>query len=146
MSSKYKLFSLGTLAVGFALPYGGYYVVDKFFDVYLVDFTVHTGVATKLSTYHVFAGITTTFGGRKGEVQRDFNLEMLIEAAWGGSLKELDKKEESFISVSFRHAWTASLFITTFIRLDSQSLMDGEEVTDPGPTTLMGIGLDYHLY
>ncbi len=131
------------MAIGFALPYGGYYVVDKFFPVSFFDLTVHTGVGTKLTTYHVFAGITGTFGNRRGKINRDFNLEMLLEAAWGGSLKQIDKKEESFISLSFRHAWTSSLYITTFVRYDNQPLMQDSEITSDGPITRMGIGLDY---
>jgi hypothetical protein len=149
-SVKYQLMPMDpdnhqvSMAIGFALPYGGYYVVDKFFAVSFFDITAHTGVATKLTTYHVFAGITTTFGNRRGDINRDFNLEMLIEAAWGGSLKQIDKKEESFISLSFRHAWTPALYITTFIRYDNQPLMeDGNEVS-AGPITRMGLGLDYH--
>jgi hypothetical protein len=44
------------MAIGIALPYGGYYVVDKFFNIKYFDVTVHTGVATKLITYHTYAG------------------------------------------------------------------------------------------
>jgi hypothetical protein len=149
-SVKYRLMSMTpsnyhvAMAVGFALPYGGYYVVDKFFDIGYFDLTVHSGVGTKLTTYHVFAGVTTTFGHRVGQIQRDFNLEMMIEAAWGGSLKELNKKEEAFISLSFRHSWTSRLFITTFIRYDNQPLMQDDEIISSGPTVRMGLGLDYH--
>jgi hypothetical protein len=131
------------MSLGFALPYGVYYVVDKHVNVNFFDLTVHTGVATKLTTYHVFAGITTTFGNRIGQIQRDFNLEMLLEAAWGGSLKQLDKKEESFISMAFRYAWTNSLYIKTFLRYDNQPLIENGEEVDPGPVTLVGLGLDY---
>jgi hypothetical protein len=134
------------MAIGFALPYGAYYVADKYIDVTYFDVTVHTGVATKLTTYHVFAGFTFTFGNRLSEIQRGFNLEMLVEAAWGGSLKELDKKEEAFVSLSFRYAWTSALFITTFIRYDNQPLTKDGEVFSSGPTTLMAVGLDYHIF
>jgi hypothetical protein len=132
-----------SMSLGFALPYGAYYVVDKHVDVNFFDLTIHSGVATKLTTYHVFAGITTTFGERIGQIQRDFNLEMLIELAWGGSLKQLDKKEESFISLAFRYAWTNSLFIKTFLRYDNQPLIENGAEIDPGPVTLVGLGLDY---
>lgn len=132
------------MAIGFSLPYGGYYVVDKFFDVTWVDLTVHSGVASKLTSYHVFAGLTATFGRRFGQIRRDFNLEMLFEMAWGGSLKELDKKEESFLSLSFRHAWTPELYITTFIRYDNQPLYNEEEDPIEAPTIRMGLGLDFH--
>jgi hypothetical protein len=148
---KYQLMAMGqsnhfvAMAIGFALPYGGYYVVDKYIDVTLFDLTVHSGVSTKLTTYHVFAGLTFTFGERLGEIQRGFNLDMLIEASWGGSLKQLDKKEESFVALSFRHGWTNNLFITTFIRHDNFPLIQNEEVVSTAPTTRMGVGLDYHL-
>lgn len=149
-SVKYSLMPMTTdnyqvaMSLGFALPYGVYYVVDKHIDVNFFDMTIHTGVATKLTTYHVFAGITTTFGHRIGQIQRDFNLEMLLEAAWGGSLKQLDKKEESFISMAFRYAWTNSLYIKTFLRYDNQPLIENGEEAIPGPVTLVGLGLDYH--
>jgi hypothetical protein len=133
------------MAIGFALPYGAYYVADKYLNVKYFDMAVHTGVATKLTTYHVFAGLTFTFGERIGEIQRGFNLEMLVEAAWGGSLKELDKKEESFISLSFRHAWTSALFIKTYIRYDNQALTNSGEEVSGATTVLMAVGLDYHF-
>ena len=150
-SVKYQIMQMNSsnyyvgMAAGIALPYGAYYVADKYFDINFFDLTVHSGVATKLSTYHVFAGLTFTFGNRLNSIQRGFNLEMLVEAAWGGSLKELDKKEEAFISVSFRHAWTPSLLITTFIRHDNQPLTNNGEVVSEGPTTLMAVGLEYHF-
>ena len=87
MQMKSSSYYVG-MATGFALPYGAYYVADKYFNITLFDLTVHTGVATKLTTYHVFTGLTFTFGNRLNDVQRGFNLEMLLEAAWGGSLKE----------------------------------------------------------
>ena len=117
------------MAGGFGWPYGSYYVVDKFFNAKIFDITLHSGVATKLVTYHTFVGATVTFGNRIGEIQRDFPLEMLLEASWGGSLKQLDKKEEGFFAISFRQAWTSSLFIHTFFRID-------------GATKYMGLGLD----
>ncbi len=149
-SVKYQLMMMNpdnyhvSMAIGFALPYGGYYVVDKLVTFSFFDLTVHTGVASKLTTYHVFAGITTTFGNRIGDIHRDFNLEMLIEAAWGGSLKQIDKKEESFLSLSFRHAWTSTLYITTFVRYDNQPVVEDKDVISRAPTTRMGLGLDYH--
>jgi hypothetical protein len=148
-SVKYRLMPMDQenyhvgMAIGFALPYGGYYVVDKFFPVNFFDITVHTGVGTKLTTYHVFGGITVTFGNRTGMMNRDFNLEMMIEGAWGGSLKQIDKKEESFISLSFRHAWTATLYMTAFVRYDNQPLTEDGSVVSEGPISRMGVGLDY---
>jgi hypothetical protein len=131
------------MAVGFSLPYGAYYVVDKFFNCRIVDITVHSGVATKLTTYHAFAGAVFTFGARTGEIERDFPLEMLIEGSWGGSLKQLNEKEEAFIAVSFRQAWTSCLFIKTFIRLDNQPFVRDKKIVHDSPIVRMGIGLDY---
>ncbi|HEX9654490.1 MAG TPA: hypothetical protein VGA99_12330 [bacterium] len=130
------------MAIGFGLPYGAYYVVDKFFDAKLFDITVHTGVGTKLTTYHAFGGATFTFGQRSGEVNRDFPLEMLVEGSWGGSLKQLAEKEEAFLAVSFRLAWTSSLFMTTFFRIDDQPFLD-DSVMQPSPTKRVGLGLSY---
>ncbi len=134
------------MAIGFGLPYGVYYVADKFFDLKVLDLTLHTGVGTKLTTYHAFAGMTFTFGKRTGEINRDFPLEMLIEGSWGGSLKQLNEKEEAFLAVSFRLAWTQSLFMTTFFRIDDQPLYDNFRMIDSGPTKRMGIGLNYTLF
>ena len=127
------------------MPYGAYYVVDKFLDVKVFDITVHTGVGTKLTTYHAFAGATLTFGKRTGEINRDFPLEMLLEGSWGGSLKQLNEKEEAFFAISFRLAWTSSLFMTTFFRIDSQSLFKDDSMIHSSPTKRMGIGLNYTL-
>ena len=134
------------MAIGFGLPYGVYYVVDKFFDLKAFDLTLHTGVGTKLTTYHAFAGMTFTFGKRTGAINRDFPLEMLIEGSWGGSLKQLNEKEEAFLAVSFRLAWTQSLFMTTFFRIDDQPLYDDFSMIDAGPTKRMGIGLNDTLF
>ena len=71
-------------------------------------------------------------------------VEMLLEASWGGSLKQLDKKEESFIAIAFRHAWTPALYVKTFIRRDNQPLYENEKELSGAPTLLMGVGLDYH--
>ncbi len=133
------------MAIGFAFPYGAYYVVDKFFNVRFCDLTVHTGVATKLTTYHAFAGATLTFGERIGEIARDFPFEILLEGGWGGSLKQLNEKEEAFFAVSFRQAWTSSLYIKTFLRIDNQPLVENKTILRAGPTKRMGIGLDYSL-
>ncbi len=133
------------MAIGFGLPYGAYYVVDKYLDANVVDVTLHTGVGTKLTTYHAFAGVTITFGNRRGETGRDFPVELLLEGSWGGSLKQLSEKEEAFFAASFRFAWTSSLFMTTFLRIDSQPLFDnGVQVAD-GATRRVGIGLNYTL-
>ncbi|MFQ5650243.1 MAG: hypothetical protein ACE5IY_09915 [bacterium] len=148
-SVKYQVMSMTrkthrvAMAIGLALPYGAYYVVDKFFDATLVDITLHTGVGTKLTTYHAFAGATITFGRRAGEIHRDFPLEMLLEGSWGGSLKHLNEKEEAFFAISFRLAWTSSLFMTTFFRIDSQRLFEDAVMVESGPTRLVGIGLNY---
>lgn len=148
-SMKYQIMPMSeqnfrvAMAVGLALPYGAYYVADKFFDARLFDITVHTGMGTKLTTYHAFAGATFTFGKRTGEINRDFPLEMLVEGSWGGSLKQLDEKEEAFFAVSFRLAWTRSLYMTTFFRMDGQPLLDNDGQRQPSPTKRVGLGLNY---
>jgi len=134
------------MAIGFAFPYGGYYVVDKHVDLRLADMTIHTGVATKLTTYHAFAGLTFTVGERIAETQRGFNLEMLVEGGWGGSLKQLDQKEEAFLAVSFRYSWTTALYISTFIRFDNQPYFENGGIQETAPTTLMAVGLDFHVF
>jgi hypothetical protein len=134
------------MAIGIALPYGGYYVVDKFFNIKYFDVTVHTGVATKLITYHTFIGLTFTFGERISDIQRDFPMDLLLESGWGGSLKQLDKKEEAFFSVAVRQVWTPDLYITTFLRVDYQPLIEEDKIVSNSPTTRMGIGLDYRWY
>lgn len=148
-SLKYQIMPMSqqnfrvAMAVGFALPYGAYYVADKFFDAKFLDIAVHTGVGTKLTTYHAFAGATFTFGERTGEINRDFPLEMLVEGSWGGSLKQLDEKEEAFFAVGFRLAWTPSLYMTTFFRMDDQPFLDNDSRVQPGPTKRVGLGLNY---
>jgi hypothetical protein len=64
-----------------------------------------------------------------------------VEGGWGGSLEQLDEKEEAFAAVSIRHTWTRSLFLSAFFRIDQQpSVRDGREVL-PKPTKKMGLGL-----
>ena len=133
------------MAVGVAFPYGAYYVVDKFFDAKLFDVTLHTGAGTKLTTYHAFAGATLTFGRRLGEINRDFPLELLLESGWGGSLKQLNEKEEAFFSIALRLAWTSRLFIMTFFRADDQPFIENNRLINLGPTKRVGIGLNYTL-
>lgn len=134
-----------SMAFGLAAPYGAYYVVDKFFSLYVFDATIHTGFATKLTTYHAFAGATFSFGSRLKPYRRDFPTQLFIEGAWGGSLNQLDEKEEAFISISIRQAWTANLFISAYHRIDQQpSLRDGRIIKDK-PTKKMGVGLSLIL-
>jgi len=134
-----------SMAFGLASPYGAYYVVDKFFNLRFLDITLHAGIGTKLSTYHAFTGATLSFGSRTDSYQRGFPTQLCFEGAWGGSLKQLDEKEEAFYSVSIRHAWTQALFISTFYRVDQQpSIRDGIEV-QAKQTKKMGIGLSLIL-
>ena len=134
-----------SMACGIALPYGAYYVVDKHFSLKFYDITLHSGVGTKLTTYHAFAGMTFTFGKRTGEIHRDFPLEMMFEGDWGGSLKNLVEKEEAFLALSFRYAWTSSLQIMTFFRIDYQPSIEDNIIVSNSPTKRMGIGLDLAL-
>ncbi|MBN1408628.1 MAG: hypothetical protein JW956_12595 [Calditrichaceae bacterium] len=130
-----------SMALGATSPYGVYYVVDKFFNLNYLDATIHTGIATKLTTYHAWAGLTFAFGSRTTKYQRDYPTQLSIEGAWGGSLKQLNEKEESFIAFSIRHPWTASLFITAFYRIDQQPSLINNEVVEEKPTHKMGLGL-----
>lgn len=134
-----------SMALGVSSPYGVYYAVDKFFNLRYLDATIHTGIATKLTTYHAWAGITFAFGNRINKYQRDYPTQLCIEGAWGGSLKQLNEKEESFVAFSIRHPWTASLFITAFYRIDQQPAMRNEEVVEEKPTHKMGLGLSVIL-
>lgn len=134
-----------SMALGASSPYGVYYAVDKFFDLRQLDVTIHTGIATKLTTYHAWAGFTFAFGNRINKYQRDYPTQLCIEGAWGGSLKQLNEKEESFIAFSIRHPWTASLFITAFYRIDQQPAVRDEQVVDEKPIHKMGLGLSVIL-
>jgi hypothetical protein len=134
-----------SMALGATSPYGVYYVVDKFFNLSYLDATIHTGIATKLTTYHAWAGLTFAFGSRTTKYHRDYPTQLSIEGAWGGSLKQLNEKEESFIAFSIRHPWTASLFITAFYRIDQQPSLRDEKIVEDKPTHKMGLGLSIIL-
>ena len=134
-----------SMALGASSPYGVYYAVDKFFNFGYLDATIHTGIATKLTTYHAWAGFTFAFGNRINKYQRDYPTQLCVEGAWGGSLKQLNEKEESFIAFSIRHPWTASLFITAFYRIDQQPAVRDEQVVEEKPIHKMGLGLSVIL-
>ena len=134
-----------SMALGVCSPYGAYYTVDKFFNLHYLDATAHAGIATKLTTYHAWAGFTFAFGKRTAKYQRDYPTQICVEGAWGGSLKQLNEKEESFIAFSIRHPWTASLFITAFYRIDQQPATRNDKVVENKPTHKMGLGLSVIL-
>ena len=134
-----------SMALGVCAPYGAYYAVDKFFDLRFFNATTHAGIATKLTTYHAWAGCTFAFGNRTSKYQRDYPTQFCIEGAWGGSLKQLNEKEESFIAFSIRHPWTASLFITAYYRIDQQPATKDDKVVEGEPTHKMGLGLSIIL-
>lgn len=129
------------MAFGLAAPYGAYYVVDKLFDLHLFDLTLHGGLGTKLTTYHAFGGMTISLGKRIAPFRRSFPTQLCAEGAWGGSLNQLDEKEEAFLAVSIRHAWTSSLFISTFYRIDQQPSIRKKQIVEDKPSTRMGLGL-----
>lgn len=133
------------MAFGLAAPYGAYYVADKLFDLRIADLTLHAGLGTKLTTYHAFAGLTISLGKRIGSFHRGFPTQFCAEGAWGGSLNQLDEKEEAFLAVSIRHAWTASLFISTFYRIDQQPSIREGKIVEQKPTSRMGLGLSLVL-
>jgi hypothetical protein len=69
----------------------------------------------------------------------------MIEGAWGGSLNQLDQKEEAFFCVSIRHAWTSHLFISAWRRVDQQPLVRAGQVVKDKPVKRMGLGLSLIL-
>lgn len=133
------------MAFGLAAPYGAYFVVDKLFDLRFFNLTLHGGLGTKLTTYHAFGGVTVSLGKRIAPFMRSFPTQLCAEGAWGGSLNQLDEKEEAFLSVSIRHAWTPSLFISTFYRIDQQPSIRQGQVVEDKPTSRMGLGLSLIL-
>ncbi len=150
-SIKYRFMPMSSsnffvsMAFGLGSPYGAYFVLDKFFDLKLLDVMIHTGIGTKLTTYHAFLGTTISLGSRNGQFQRNFPMQLCLEGAWGGSLDQLDEKEEAFLSVSIRHAWTPHLFISAFYRNDQQPSVRNEVIVDEKPTDKMGLGLSLIL-
>ena len=148
-SVKYRFMSMSesnyyvAMAGGLCSPYGAYYVVDKRVRTMVNDLTVHMGISTKLTTYHVFAGLTFSSIEPEREVDRPFPLELAFEGSWGGSLKRINEKEEQFAAVTIRKAWTKSVFITTFLRFDNQPV--GADVAAKKTTKFVGIGLDYTI-
>ncbi len=129
------------MAVGIGMPYGAYVALDKFFDFKVADVTLHTGIGTKLTTYHAFAGATLALGSRMGTYARSFPLQLSVEGSWGGSLDQLDQKEEGFLAVSIRHAWTRTLYLSAFYRVDQQPSVQHGRVLHSKPTKKMGLGL-----
>jgi len=130
-----------SMAVGFGMPYGLYFVLDKFFDLKVADITLHSGIGTKLSTYHAFAGATLNIGKRIAPYRRDFPLQLSVEGSWGGSLNQLDQKEEAFVAVSMRHTWTQSIYLTAFYRIDQQPSVRNKVIIEKKPTRKMGLGI-----
>lgn len=138
---KYQLVAMDSstnysaMAFGVALPYGAYFAYDKsLWDKLL---TLHTGIATKLATYHAFMGLTVRFGRAKRGVQHTTPSRILLEGSWGGSLQDLSMMEESFWAVTYIHQWMPHLALEAYLRFDTA-------YENRDPVKQMGIGLGYN--
>lgn len=142
-SFKYQVVSDDTsgsksqVAFGLAMPYGAFYVYDRAFGVAGIPIKVHTGVGTKLTTYHAFFGVTLTLGAGQLQDNQPAPFRVSVEGSWGGSLQDLKAMEESFIAATSIYQWTRNITLEVFLRLDA-----GYNNSDP--TRYMGIGLGYN--
>ena len=124
------------MAFGITAPYGAFYTYDKYLSLRFLHVTLHTGIASKLITYHAFAGATMYFGSKGPNYRHSIPFRLIFEGSWGGSLKNLKEKEESFWAVTSIYQWTKTLTLEAFVRIDSEY----------GPherVKQMGIGLGY---
>ena len=125
-SAKYQLVSYreteGRTAVsaGFALPYGVFYTYDKHLRLFGTHTTIHTGVATKLTTFHGFTGLSIFFGAEDENYLHSGPIRLHLEGGWGGKTEELQQKEESFFAITTVYRWTDSLNLETWLRFDSK--------------------------
>lgn len=143
-SFKYQIVAMdpstnnSAMAFGITAPYGAFYTYDKYLSWKLLHATLHTGIASKLVTYHFFAGATVHFGNQGPNYTHSLPFRLIFEGSWGGSLKNLQEKEESFWAITSVYQWTKNLTLEAFVRFDSTY----------GPDNLlkrMGIGLGYIL-
>ena len=124
-SAKYQLVSYretgGRTAVsaGFALPYGVFYTYDKHLRLFGIHATIHTGVATKLTTFHGFTGLSIFFGAEDDHYLHSGPIRLHLEGSWGGDAENLKQKEESFFAITTVYRWTDSLNLETWLRFDS---------------------------
>ncbi len=141
-SLKYQVVAMdpatnnSAMAFGITAPYGAFYAYDKYLSLRFLHVTLHTGIASKLITYHAFAGATMHFGSKGPNYEHSIPFRLIFEGSWGGSLKNLKEKEESFWAVTSIYQWTKNLTLEAFVRSDSEY----------GPherVKQMGIGLGY---
>ena len=144
-SFKYQIVAMdpstnnSAMAFGITAPYGVFYVYDKYLSVRFLKVTLHTGMATKLITYHFFGGATVHFGSKGPDYTHSLPFRLIFEGSWGGSLKNLQEKEESFWAVTSVYQWTNNLTLETFVRFD------GSYSDDISSVKRMGRGLGYIL-
>lgn len=144
-SFKYQIVAMdpstnnSAMAFGITTPYGAFYAYDKYLSVRFLRATLHTGIATKLITYHFFAGATIHFGSQGPDYTHSLPFRLIFEGSWGGSLKNLQEKEESFWAITSVYQWTNSLTLETFVRFD------GPYGFNNPSSKRMGIGLGYIL-
>jgi len=141
-SLKYQIVAMdpttnnSAMAFGITAPYGAFYAYDKYLSLRFFHVTLHTGIASKLITYHAFAGATMHFGSKGPNYEHSIPFRLIFEGSWGGSLKNLKEKEASFWAVTSIYQWTQNLTLEAFVRFDSEY----------GPherVKQMGIGLGY---
>ncbi len=141
-SFKYQVVAMdpatnnSAMAFGLTSPYGVFYAYDKYLSLRFLHVTFHAGIATKLITYHAFTGATVYFGSAGPGYKHSVPIRLMFEGSWGGSLKNLKEKEESFWAVTSIYQWTKNLTLETYVRFDS-----GYGPHDPSKR--MGIGLGY---
>ncbi|MCH8327661.1 MAG: hypothetical protein IID15_03950 [Candidatus Marinimicrobia bacterium] len=148
-SAKYQLVSYGetegrtAVAMGFALPYGVFYTYDKHLRLFGTHSTIHTGVATKLTTFHAFSGLSIFFGAEDENYLHSGPIRLHLEGSWGGVTENLKQKEESFFAITTVYRWTDSLNLETWLRFDSEYGL-ASEVKLPAERNL-GIRLAYFI-
>lgn len=143
-SFKYQIVAMdpstnnSAMAFGITTPYGAFYAYDKYLNLKLFHTTLHTGIASKLVTYHFFGGATVHFGSAGPGYTHSLPFSLIFEGSWGGSLKNLQEKEESFWAATSVYQWTQNLTLEAFVRFDG--------TYGPNkPSKRMGIGLGYIL-
>ncbi len=143
-SFKYQIVAMdpstnnSAMAFGITTPYGAFYVYDKYLRLRFLKVTLHTGIATKLITYHFFTGATVHFGSQGPDYTHSLPFRFIFEGSWGGSLKNLQEKEESFWAITSVYQWTNNLTLEAFVRFDGA-------YGPNDPLKRMGIGLGYIL-
>lgn len=129
------------VSVGFAFPYGVFYTYDKHLRLFGTHSTIHTGVATKLTTFHAFTGLSIFFGAEDDNYLHSGPIRLHFEGGWGGLTENLKQKEESFFAITTAYRWTDNLDLETWLRFDSEYGLNDEFEAEKN----MGIRLAYSL-